>query len=252
MEYTINRLAKIAGVSTRTLRYYDSLGLLSPKRIASNGYRIYGSAEVDTLQQILFYRELGVPLEEIKIILTSKGNYDRQAALESHLAALLARRGQLDLLIENVKKTIASEKGEIKMLDDEKFEGFKKKLIEENEEKYGAEIRKIYGDDTVERSNAKITGMSREEYAGLEKLTDELNKTLKAAFEQGDPAGETAQKACELHKKWISFYWDGYSKEAHAGLAEMYVADPRFKAYYDKIAPGCAEFLRDAIRIYCK
>lgn len=66
------------------------------------------------------------------------------------------------------------------------------------------------------------------------------------------PAGETAQKACELHKKWISFYWDGYSKEAHAGLAEMYVADPRFKAYYDKIAPGCAEFLRDAIRIYCK
>lgn len=73
MEYTINRLAKIAGVSTRTLRYYDSLGLLSPKRIASNGYRIYGSAEVDTLQQILFYRELGVPLEEIKIILTSKG-----------------------------------------------------------------------------------------------------------------------------------------------------------------------------------
>jgi DNA-binding transcriptional MerR regulator len=233
------------------LRYYDSLGLLSPKRIASNGYRIYGSAEVDTLQQILFYRELGVPLEEIRIILASK-DYDRQAALESHLAALMARRGQLDILIENVKKTIAAEKGEIKMCDIEKFEGFKKKLIEENEEKYGAEIREKYGDDTVDRSNAKITGMSREEYAGLEKLTDELNKTLKAAFEQGDPAGEIAQKACALHKKWISYYWDGYSKEAHAGLAEMYVADPRFKAYYDKIAPGCAEFLRDAIRIYCK
>lgn len=91
MEYTVNRLAKMAGVSTRTLRYYDEIGLLQPSRISSNGYRIYGRKGVDRLQQILFYRELGVPLEEIKRILSSE-DFDGLAALESHLTALQARR----------------------------------------------------------------------------------------------------------------------------------------------------------------
>lgn len=251
MEYTINKLAKMAGVSTRTLRYYEEMGLLSPTRVSSNGYRIYGQKEVDLLQQILFYRELGVPLEETKRIVCTK-DFDGNAALESHLAALRARREQLDLLIANVEKTIKAEKGEIIMSDTEKFEGFKQKLIDENEKQYGAEVRAKYGDDTVNASNAKFKGLSKEQYAEVERLSLEVNETLKAAFAQGDPASPIAQKACELHKKWLCYFWANYSKEAHLGVTQMYVDDPRFTAYYDKIAVGCAEFLRDAVLIYCK
>lgn len=251
MEYTVNRLAKMAAVSTRTLRYYDEIGLLQPSRISSNGYRIYGRKEVDRLQQILFYRELGVPLEEIKRILSSE-DFDGLAALESHLTALQARRKQLDLLIANVEKTIKAAKGEMIMSDIEKFEGFKRKLVEEYEQKYGREAREKYGDEAVDHSNAKLLGMSREQYAEYEKLTAEFHETLKAAFEQGDPAGELAQKACELHKKWLCYFWKEYSREAHIGLTQMYVEDPRFTAYFDNIAEGCAAFLKDAVIIYLK
>lgn len=250
MEYTINKLGKMAGVSTRTLRYYEEINLLKPARISSNNYRIYGQKEVDLLQQILFYRELGVGLEDIKEILTAP-NYNAAQALENHLIALLARQKQLNLLIENVKKTISATKGETIMSDNEKFEGFKQKLIDDNERQYGAEVRAKYGDDAINKSNAKIKGMTKEQYAEIEALSSELNETLKSAFLQGDPASELAQKACELHKQWLCCYYDKYSKEYHMGLAQMYVDDPRFKAYYDKIADGCAEFLRDAIMIYC-
>ncbi len=251
MEYTINKLAKLAGVSTRTLRYYDELGLLSPARISSNGYRIYGQKEIDRLQQILFYRELGVSLEEIRNILASK-DFDGLSALESHLTALLARREQLNLLVANVEKTIKTMKGEMIMSDQEKFEGFLQKLVDHNERQYGEEARAKYGDEHINRSNTKVLNMSKEQFAELERLTEDLNETLKAAFEQGDPASELAQKACELHKNWLCFYWDDYSKEAHKGVTQMYVDDPRFTAYYDKISPGCAAFLRDAAAIYCK
>ncbi len=251
MEYTINKLAKLAGISTRALRYYDELGLLSPARVSSNGYRIYGQKEIDRLQQILFYRELGVSLEEIRNILASK-DFDGLSALESHLTALLARREQLNLLVANVEKTIKTMKGEMIMSDQEKFEGFLQKLVDHNEHQYGEEARAKYGDERVNRSNAKVLNMSKEQFTELERLTEDLNETLKAALEQGDPASELAQKACELHKKWLCFYWDDYNKEAHKGVTQMYVDDPRFTAYYDKIAPGCAAFLRDAVAIYCK
>lgn len=251
MEYTVNKLAKLAGVSSRTLRYYDEIGLLTPKRISSNGYRIYGQKEVDRLQQILFYRELGVPLDEIGRVLTAK-NFDGLSALQNHLAGLLERREQLELLIANVEKTIKAMKGEIIMTDKEKFEGFLKKMVDDNERQYGEEIRKKYGEETVKRSNAKVLNMSKEQYAALEKLTKELNETLKKAVDKGDPGSELAQKACELHKKWLCFYWDKYSKEAHIGVTQMYVDDPRFSEYYERIAPGCAVFLRDAVAIYCQ
>ncbi|MDR1540092.1 MAG: MerR family transcriptional regulator [Clostridiales bacterium] len=250
MEYTINKLAKLAGVSARTLRYYDECGLLKPKVIRSNGYRIYGETEVDRLQQILFYRELGVELAEIGRILASN-SFDGRQALESHLAALKSRREQLDRLIANVEKSIRSMKGELNMTDEEKFVGFKQKLIDDNEKQYGEEIRAKYGDDMVNLSNAKLKGATKEQYAEMERLAAELNDTLKAAFEQGDPASGLAQKVAELHKRWLCFYWDNYTKEAHLGVAQMYVDDPRFMAYYDKIAPGCAVFLRDAVKIHC-
>ncbi|MBT2690171.1 MerR family transcriptional regulator [Bacillus sp. ISL-47] len=249
MEYTVQKLARLAGVSSRTLRYYDEIGILKPARTNSSGYRIYGQQEVDRLQQILFYRELGVSLDQIKEIITAPA-FDAAGALKEHRAKLLEKRKQLDLLIDNVEKTIMSAEGRTAMSDKEKFEGFKKKMIDDNEKKYGKEIREKYGDETVNQSNAKMMNMTKEQHEAVTKLGEEVNSTLAAAIQAGDPAGELAQKAADLHKQWITFYWSEYSKEAHAGLAEMYVADERFKAYYDKIHPHAAEFLRDAILIY--
>lgn len=251
MEYSINALAKLAGVSVRTLHFYDEKKLLTPRRISSNGYRVYGEKEVDALQQILFYRELGLSLDEISRIMHAR-NYDGTSALSQHLTALIAKRDRLDLVIANVEKTILSLKGEITMSDKEKFEGFKKNLIDENEKKYGKEIRTLFGDQAIDDSNAKLMGLTPEQYAEEQDLSLEINQTLKQALEQGDPAGELAQKVCGMHKKWLCFFWKKYSREAHMGLAQAYVDDPRFRKYYDDIAPGCAEFLRDAIMIYCK
>jgi DNA-binding transcriptional MerR regulator len=248
MEYTVQKLARLAGISTRTLRYYDEIGILKPARINSSGYRIYGQAEVDRLQQILFYKELGVSLDVIKEIVTSP-SYDGAKALREHREQLLAKRRQLDVLIANVEKTIASIEGRIIMTDKEKFEGFKKQMIDDNEAKYGKEIRAKYGDDVVNRSNEKLKNMTREEYEEVTRLADEVLASLAEAFANGDPASDIAQKTAELHKQWLTYFWSEYSKEAHAGLAQMYVEDERFKAYYEK-QPGMTEFLRDAIHIY--
>ena len=249
MEYTVQKLGQIAGVSTRTLRYYDELGILKPARINSSGYRIYGQAEVDRLQQILFYRELDLSLESIKDIVTSPA-FDGEQALREHREKLLEKREQLDLLIANVNKTIALTEGRTIMSNKEKFEGFKQKLVDDNEKKYGKEVREKYGEEAVNKSNAKVKGMSKEQYEEVTQLATELSETLQAAFQTGDPAGELAQKSADLHRQWLSFYWDSYTKEAHAGVAQMYVDDERFTAYYDKVQPGTAVFLRDAVHIY--
>lgn len=249
MEYTIQGLSKLTGVSPRTLRYYDEIGLLKPARVRASGYRVYRQAEVDRLQHILFYRELGVRLESIKDILTNP-TFNRVYALREHLDKLLAKKEQLDLLIANVNKTIAAMEGKMNMTDQEKFEGFKQNMIDENEAKYGTEIRAKYGNQAVEESNQKISGMTSEGYAEWEKLNADVIETLKAALATGDPASELAQKAAFLHRKWLNYAWGSYTKEAHAGLAQMYVDDPRFTAYYDRDQPGTAEFLRDAILIY--
>lgn len=249
MEYTIQKLARMSGVSSRTLRYYDEIGLLKPARLSSSGYRIYGKEQIDTLQQILFYRELGVALNDIGKILSAP-EFDRLAALNGHREKLLEKRAQLDTLIANVEKTLANAKGDTTMSDQEKFEGFKKKIIEDNEKQYGAEIREKYGEDAVERSNQKIRDMTKQQYDEVKALEETIIKTLLEAYKTGDPAGEPAQKAADLHRQWLTFYWDSYSKEAHAGIAQMYVDDPRFTAYYDQHQLGLAAFFRDAIFIY--
>ncbi|WP_400162032.1 MerR family transcriptional regulator [Brevibacillus sp. TJ4] len=248
MEYSVHKLGRLAGVSTRTLRYYDEIGILKPARINSSGYRIYGQAEVGRLQQILFYKALGVKLDVIKQIMTSPG-YDEARALQEHRAQLLDKRKQLDALIANVEKTIASREGRATMTDQEKFEGFKQQLIEENEAKYGKEIREKYGEDAVKRSNEKLKNMTQEEYDEMKRLGQAVLDTLAKAFETGDPGSELAQQTAELHKQWLTHSWSAYSKEAHAGLAQMYVDDERFTAYYEK-QPGMTAFLRDAIHIY--
>lgn len=249
MEYTVQQLSNIAGVSPRTLRYYDEIGILKPARISSSGYRIYGQKEVDRLQQILFYRELGVSLERIKEIVDDP-SFDELAALKEHRRKLIEKKAQLELLISNVDKTIAMKEGRIKMTDKEKFEGFKEKIIGDNEKEYGEEVRRKYGNEAVDKSYAKLKGMTREEYEELKNLEEEIITMLEEGMKTGNPSGEEAQKAADLHRRWLTYYWDEYSKEAHAGLARMYVDDERFKAYYDKKRSGMAEFLRDAILVY--
>ncbi len=249
MEYTVQKLARLAGVSPRALRHYDDIGLLKPRRTSSSGYRIYGAAEVDLLQQILFYRELGVGLDEIRSIVTSPG-FDRTTALRQHHARLLDRKEQIEKLIANVEMSLALAERGVQMRDQAKFEGLKKKLVADNEQQYGPEIRARYGDAAVDRSNRRLQEMSADQYARQEQLAREIDETLRTAFEEGDPGGTAAQRACELHKQWLMHYWDRYTPEAHLALGQMYVDDERFTAYYDRIAPGCAIFLRDALRIF--
>ncbi|MGE5553730.1 MAG: MerR family transcriptional regulator [Betaproteobacteria bacterium] len=249
MEYTVQRLAAMAGVSPRTLRHYDEIGLLKPARTTSSGYRIYGRAEVDRLQQILFYRELGVGLDTIKEAMTAP-SFDAAKALREHRDRLLDKKAQLELLIANVNKTIDAYEGRMTMTDQEKFEGFKRQLVEESERKYGAEVRAKYGDQVVDRANQRLLDMTPQQHEEVTRLGEQVMETLAAAFATGDPAGEMAQRAADLHRQWLTFFWSSYSKEAHAGVAQMYVDDPRFTAFYDAKQPGMAKFLRDAILIY--
>jgi len=249
MEYTVNKISKISGVSARTLRYYDEIGLLKPVRVASSGYRLYGQKELDILQQILFYREMDFPLDKIKSILY-ESDFNRAQSFEYHLTELNKKRERLDVLINNVIKSLSAMKGETTMKDKEKFEGFKENLINENEQKFGSEIRTKYGNTIVDASNEKLKGLTQEQYDEGERLRLAYEEKLKEAFEIGKPDGELAQAACDLHKQWLSVFYPNYSKEYHKGLGEMYVADERFKANYEKIAPGCAEFFRDAINVF--
>lgn len=248
MEYTIQKLARLAGVSTRTLRHYDQLGLLAPARRSSSGYRIYGQREVDTLQQIMFFRELGLELSAIAGILQDP-EFDPVETLRGHLAALEQQRARLDLLISNVEHTISEKEGSTTMSDKEKFAGFKEKLVADNEAAYGEEIREKYGDEAVNESNARMMNLTQEQYDAMTALGAEILEKLKAAVKAGaDPAGETGREVAELHRQWLSFTWGArYSPEAHCGLAQMYLDDPRFTAHYDSEVPGCAQFLRDAV-----
>ncbi|MGX1265304.1 DNA-binding transcriptional MerR regulator [Rossellomorea marisflavi] len=251
MEYTIKKLSDLAGVSTRTLRYYDEIGLLSPSRINSSGYRIYGRVEVDRLQQIMFYRELGMELEGIKLILDDP-DFDSVGALKEHRSRLVEKKERLLMLIRNVDQTLEDKGGGTTMSDREKFEGFKKKLVDANEREYGKEIREKYGDESIDASNQQLLSMDKETYEETKHMEEQMIALLKIAHKTGDATGEEAQEAARLHKEWITHQWGRYSKEAHKGLVQMYVDDERFRSYYDKHQNGMAEFLRDTVSHYLK
>ena len=141
MEYTVKALAELAGVTPRTLRWYHQIGLLPPGRVGENGYRYYGPRQADRLQDILYYRALGVELSQIKAYLDDPA-FDRIAALRGHLAALLAEQARLEGLVASLRKTIDAQERSIPMKDEEKFEAFKRRAVEANEAAYGPEIRK--------------------------------------------------------------------------------------------------------------
>ncbi|WZY00622.1 MerR family transcriptional regulator [Bacillus sp. FSL W7-1360] len=250
MAYSIKQLAQLAGVSTRTLRYYDEIGLLPPAYINDAGYRFYEQKQVDLLQHILFYRELDVSLETIRAILTDP-QFDEVAALCAHEKHLRQERDRLNRLIETVEQTIKSKEGGETMQDEQKFTAFKEKLVAVNEETYAKEVRDKYGDDVVDAANEKMLQMSRADYEGMQAEAVRVQELLKKVSETSDD--ERAKLAlAEAHRAWLMYTWKDYTKEAHAGLAEMYVADERFAAYYNDMVPNGAVLLRDAIIAYTK
>lgn len=251
IEYTIDKFSKLSNVSSRTLRYYDEIGLLKPKRVNSSGYRIYGKREVDLLQQILFYKSLDFELSEIKTIITNE-DFDILNALNNHLFKLEEKKNQINTLINNVNTTIKSYKGELTMSDKEKFMGFKESKIKENEAKYGNEIREKYGNKRIDEENKKFMNLSKEEYNKIEGLSKQINDQLIVATSINDPKSNESKQLAYLHQEWIKCCWTKYSKEAHLGLVNMYLEDERFTKYYELIVKGGALVLKEAVEEYLK
>ena len=247
MEYSIRELAQLSGLSTRTLRWYDEIGLLKPARVAESGYRYYGPAQVDRLQHILTYRALGLQLARIRECLDDP-SFDRLAALRQHRKELQDRKARLELLIQSVEETIGCEERKETMNDERKFAAFKERLVAENEAAYGQETRQRYGDAAVDGVNAGILGMTREQYEAWTALDAELRRRLEDAVREGlSPDSETGRELCALHRRWLAATDRHLNAAKHKGIAELYVMDERFTAYYDRTVPGCAGFLRDAV-----
>lgn len=250
MRYSIREVSELAGVSARTLRYYDEIGLLKPLEISETGYRYYGEQELTLLQQILFYRERGLELKQIQKIIY-QSDFDVMRALQEHLLDLEAKKKHMESLIFTVEQTIRSMKGECEMSDKEKFQAFKERIVRENEEKHGAEIREKYGDDEMDSANRKMLNMTEEEFERFQNLGKEINTQLEEAVRTGEkPGSEKGKRIVLLHKEWLGKTWKQYTKETHIAIGNMYISDERFKLYYDKEVAGCATFLEKAIRYW--
>lgn len=239
----VKEIAELTGISVRTLHHYDAIGLLKPERINAAGYRSYSSENLALLQQILFFKELGFSLAQIKAIVTDPG-FDRLQALHQHQQRLLAKRQQIDALLETVAHTIQELKGERKMTDTEKFKGF-----DFSHNPYAAEARQRWGDEAVDASNARLKDVQQ---AGqMAALQDEINSLYRdlAALRKQDPASAAAQAAID---RWYQLLqrMGNYSYEAFKGLGQMYVDDSRFTANIDQFGEGLAVFMRDAMAIY--
>ena len=234
----VNEVAKIAGVSVRTLHHYDKIGLLSPTKTES-GYRYYSSSDLDVLQQILFFRELDFSLNDIKKIIKNP-SFDKNEALENHKKMLLQRRSKIDIMLENIDMTIKHNKGEIKMNEKDKFKGF-----DFNEGNiYEDEAKKCWGSKAVEENKEKIKGRENE-------IGEEMNNIYfsLASIRHLSPESDEAQSEI---KKWYDFLnkFGSYSLDAFEGLGQMYVDDERFKNNIDKFGDGLAVFMKDAMKVY--
>lgn len=245
--YTVGQFAALTGTSVSALHHYERCGLIHPHSLA-NGYRVYGREEVDRMQQVLLYRELEMGLPDIRRILDSP-DFDRREALTSHLARLRARRDHLDGIIRSVERSIAEMDGGAPMGAEEKFEAFKQRLVDQNEERYGTEARERWGDAAVDASNERFMGLSSEDLNRASELEEKVRNEIVAGLADGNPDDAHARAAVQAHAAWLGLFWpEGtYSPEAHRSLAQMYLADERFLAYYDAWAPGAGRFLASAI-----
>lgn len=246
-QITVHELAQQANISIRTLHYYDEIGLLKPAQVKENGYRVYGQNEMLKLQQILFFRELDFPLEQIKEIVNSP-QFNQLEALKDHKKMLLAKKERLENLLHTLDNTIKTVKGgEETMSDDTNlYSAFDDAKLKE----YQEEARQRWGHtDAYKQSQERYGKLSKEEKAALQKEQKQIAEDL-AALKGKDVKSDEVQQAIDRHFKFLFNFYDP-SYEMYRGLGQMYVDDKRFTAYYNKHGEGTAEFIRDAINYYC-
>jgi DNA-binding transcriptional MerR regulator len=245
MTYTVHKLAELAGISVRTLHYYDETGLLKPAFIEKNGYRAYGGKELLKLQQILFFRELEFPLEDIKSILTAP-DFDIAEALRDHRKLILLKRKRLDGLIRTINSTITSITKKTKMDDKQLYGSFSKKEMEE----LAKEAKQKWGTtDAYKQSAERVAKMSKGDLARIQKEGDELLAEIATHIGE-DPGSPPVQELIGRHYGALRAFYEPNVK-LYRGLANMYIADPRFVAYYEKRGAGLAEFMHAAMLRYC-
>ena len=240
---TVKQLSKLAGVTPRTLHHYDEIGLLRPSRVGENGYRYYGEESWLRLQQILFYREMDIPLEDIKKIL-GRRDFDVMGALRSHREALQKQVARLNRLINTVDNTINHLKGNNIMSEKGLFEGF----TEEEQEKYALEAEQLYDPETVRESNRRWKSYSVAKKEAIMAEGQAIYLDMVAAMPKGADSKEV-QGIVGRWRKHMDYFWTPNLDQLLA-LANGYNDDPRFKANFDKINPQLAEFMREAVKVY--
>jgi DNA-binding transcriptional MerR regulator len=243
--YTIKQLADLSGVTPRALRHYHKIGLLEPTAIAENGYRYYGENALYRLQQILFYRELGMPLKEIRSIL-GKGDFDVATALRDHRSALLAEIKRLRRLVRTIDNTKRNLEGKREMTPKRLFEGFS----DEEQEQLAAEASSRWNAQTVRESNRRWNGYPAEKKQRILEEGRALYSELAAAMPRG-PGSPEAQEIVARWRKHLEYFWTPNNKQL-LGLADLYYEDPRFRQTYESVAPGLAGFMREAVRVFVK
>lgn len=239
--YQVREVAQMAKVSVRTLHHYDSIGLLCPQK-QENGYRLYSDEDLERLQSILYYRYLGFSLKKIAGLL-ERAEGGRLELLQEQLGLMEAEQVRLSALIDTLRKTIKSQKGQIRMSNEEKFAGF---TWQDNQE-YDHEARERYGDAVVDESHRRQAGHEEEVAAGFNKAFFALARNL----EQGIPADDAQNQAiAEGIWQHIRTYSFDCSLEVFGCIGRGYSADPRFRKNIDRFGEGVAQYASDAIAAF--
>ncbi|MBZ9642629.1 MerR family transcriptional regulator [Streptomyces sp. PSKA30] len=244
MSYSVGQVAGYAGVTVRTLHHYDDIGLLVPSERSHAGHRRYNDADLDRLQQILFYRELGFPLDEVAALLDDP-DADPRAHLRRQHELLTARIEKLQKMAAAVEHAMEARKMGINLTPEEKFEVFGDK----DPEQYADEAEARWGStEAYAESQRRAASYTKEDWKRMQAEVADWGERYDALMAAGEaPTGERAMDMAEEHRQHICRWFYECPYELHQCLGEMYVADERFKAFYDSMRPGLAEHLRDAI-----
>ena len=241
---TVGAVARMAGVTVRTLHHYDEIGLVQPAGRTESGYRTYGLDEVERLQEVLFFRELGFSLETIRDMV-ERPSYSRVAALEQQKELLEARAGRLAAIIDAIDRAVAAARTGVKMSSEDMLEVFGDFDPKEHER----EARERWGEtDAYKESSQRTSSYSKQDWETINAENDAINQAFLALMAARVPADSpVAMEAAERHRSHITKWFYDCSIEIHAGLGEMYVADVRFKENIDRAGEGLAEYISAAI-----
>jgi DNA-binding transcriptional MerR regulator len=251
-EYTVSQLATMSGVSIRTLHHYDEIGLLKPAAVGANGYRYYSRDELLRLQQIMFHRELGLALSEIRRVLDAPG-FDRTEALLTHRSRLEADIRRQRRLLRTIDQTLAALQHQTPMEETAMYKGFdaEKQAAHERElvERYGPGMQ-----DRLDQARAGRASWSQADHDALQVEQAAIEEGMARALTQGLPAdGDEVTALMRRHHAWVARNWNrDVPAQAFAGLAAMYEADERFRAHYDTRATGLAEYMTLAMTLFAE